>query len=274
MNYKTDYISVKEAAKEWNISERRVRALCADGKIEGAVRVGGWTWSIPKGSSRPADGRSIRYMKNRDLRTGVQDYSAVNRIRSTFRKTTLSDTEKASVIQNAFLYSDIPVTVSQILDVFKFKLQNVALQTQLVALNAKYAFSLVSAPLTESVVTNVNKRLIVSLDKDDASPFNNSFSEKELEALVLQFNTSWAPLHPVARTAFLFSELIRLNLFKRANTETAFVILNSLLLANRIPPAIFSGEDISELKAALTSVAIRGNSGKLVTLILEACCRK
>lgn len=50
------YISVKETASKWNISERRVRTLCAEGKIEGAFREGR-IWRIPAGASKPTDGR-------------------------------------------------------------------------------------------------------------------------------------------------------------------------------------------------------------------------
>jgi DNA-binding transcriptional regulator LsrR (DeoR family) len=34
-----DYITTKEAAEKWNISERRVQILCRQGKIDGAVRI-------------------------------------------------------------------------------------------------------------------------------------------------------------------------------------------------------------------------------------------
>ncbi len=35
-----DYISVKDAAKKWNISERRVQKLCEESRIEGVMRFG------------------------------------------------------------------------------------------------------------------------------------------------------------------------------------------------------------------------------------------
>lgn len=50
------YISVKEAAKKWGISERRVRVLCAEGKISGAYK-DGRAWKIPFDANKPSDGR-------------------------------------------------------------------------------------------------------------------------------------------------------------------------------------------------------------------------
>lgn len=50
------FISVKEVARNWNISERRVRALCESGKIVGAVKVGK-NWNVPEDAVKPADPR-------------------------------------------------------------------------------------------------------------------------------------------------------------------------------------------------------------------------
>lgn len=46
------YISVTEAAKKWNISERSVRNYCASGRVNGAV-LSGKTWKIPEDASKP-----------------------------------------------------------------------------------------------------------------------------------------------------------------------------------------------------------------------------
>ena len=47
-----NYISVIEAAKKWNISERSVRNYCAEGRVSGAVLVGK-IWMIPEGAEKP-----------------------------------------------------------------------------------------------------------------------------------------------------------------------------------------------------------------------------
>lgn len=46
------YISAKEIAKKWNMSERSVRNYCAEGRVEGAILVGK-TWTIPKDAKKP-----------------------------------------------------------------------------------------------------------------------------------------------------------------------------------------------------------------------------
>ncbi len=51
-----EYITAKEAAKKWNISQRRVQILCEQGRVAGVVRLG-WAWAIPKEAHKPADAR-------------------------------------------------------------------------------------------------------------------------------------------------------------------------------------------------------------------------
>lgn len=50
------YMTVKTAAEKWKISDRRVRILCAEGKIPGAFQEGRG-WKIPCDAVKPADGR-------------------------------------------------------------------------------------------------------------------------------------------------------------------------------------------------------------------------
>lgn len=50
------YSKVCELAEKWKISDRRVRILCAEGKIPGAF-LEGKTWRIPSDAVKPEDGR-------------------------------------------------------------------------------------------------------------------------------------------------------------------------------------------------------------------------
>jgi len=50
------FITVKQASEKWGISDRRIRVLCAEGKISGAYQEGR-NWKIPADARKPADGR-------------------------------------------------------------------------------------------------------------------------------------------------------------------------------------------------------------------------
>lgn len=59
-----NYITLSEASKRWGISERRIRTLCADGRIDGVTRFGR-SWAIPESAEKPSDNRvkSGKYIK-------------------------------------------------------------------------------------------------------------------------------------------------------------------------------------------------------------------
>jgi len=49
-----DYISVKEAAEQWQVSQRWVQKLCKENRIDGVLRFG-HSYMIPKDLKRPVD---------------------------------------------------------------------------------------------------------------------------------------------------------------------------------------------------------------------------
>lgn len=55
-----EYLSISQVAEKWNIKQRRIRALCAEGRIEGAYKVGAY-WLIPSVAEKPKDGRKSKY---------------------------------------------------------------------------------------------------------------------------------------------------------------------------------------------------------------------
>ena len=62
-----NYITLKEASIKWGISERRIRILCSDGRIDGANKIGPM-WVIPVDAEKPNDQRikSGKYIKKKD----------------------------------------------------------------------------------------------------------------------------------------------------------------------------------------------------------------
>lgn len=54
-----EYMTVQEASKKWELSERRIQKLCADNRIDGVIHLSR-VWLIPKGAKKPIDGRTKR----------------------------------------------------------------------------------------------------------------------------------------------------------------------------------------------------------------------
>lgn len=62
-----NYMTLKEAAEKWGIGDRRINALCLQGRIEGATRIGNM-WVIPTTANKPSDARikTGKYIKEKD----------------------------------------------------------------------------------------------------------------------------------------------------------------------------------------------------------------
>ena len=65
-----DWITAQDAAEAWGITDRRVQVLCANGKVDGAIRLKRG-WLIPKGTPKPADGRAKNGRKPTMQKRGI-----------------------------------------------------------------------------------------------------------------------------------------------------------------------------------------------------------
>ena len=51
-----EFLTIKEIAKRWDITPRRVQKMCAEGRIPSAKKFGR-DWAIPVDTEKPKDGR-------------------------------------------------------------------------------------------------------------------------------------------------------------------------------------------------------------------------
>lgn len=54
-----EYLTSNEIAQKWNISSRRVRILCGEGRVEAAIQKG-ILWLIPSNTQKPQELRRGR----------------------------------------------------------------------------------------------------------------------------------------------------------------------------------------------------------------------
>lgn len=58
-----DFMTSADAAKLWNLSQRRIQCYCKSGKIEGAIIVGN-RWLLPKDAKKPEEKKGRPRKKN------------------------------------------------------------------------------------------------------------------------------------------------------------------------------------------------------------------
>lgn len=51
-----EFRTASQCAKQWGVSQRRVQVLCAEGRIDGAFKIGDF-WVIPSDIQKPKDKR-------------------------------------------------------------------------------------------------------------------------------------------------------------------------------------------------------------------------
>ena len=61
-----EYMTANQAAHKWNISQRRVQILCAEGRIPGVFKLGE-AWAIPSNAEKPIDKRKKEDVVNENI---------------------------------------------------------------------------------------------------------------------------------------------------------------------------------------------------------------
>jgi len=64
------YMTAKEKAKQWGVSDRMVQAWCVEDMIEGAVKFG-HAWAIPEDADKPT--RTINQKPGRKPKTSTEE---------------------------------------------------------------------------------------------------------------------------------------------------------------------------------------------------------
>lgn len=94
------YISVAQASKKWNISDRMVRNYCAQGRVDGAVLVGK-TWNVPATAQKPH-----RVCSDNTLLAMLKREKAVKLSGGIYHKTQIELTYNSNYIEGSTLSHD------------------------------------------------------------------------------------------------------------------------------------------------------------------------
>ncbi|MGT2949638.1 Fic family protein [Streptococcus devriesei] len=166
------YITAKEAAKRWGISDRRVRTLCAQGKVEGAYR-DGKIWRIPADAAQPSDGR---YKKASSLLSVIEEKKSLLATRRPLTSGELDRLNEEFLVEYTYNSNAIEgntLTLRETDMVLRgLTIDQKPLKDHLEAIGHKEAFQFVQTlvsenrPLTEQVIKDIHY-LVLSDKKED-----------------------------------------------------------------------------------------------------------
>ncbi len=274
------YIGVKEAAAKWGLSDRRVRLLCSEGKIEGACKLE-WSWTLPEDTPRPSDGRSMRHLKNLDMRLGTIDITALEIMKKlhpitedvlideTFSSLCISNMETALAMEGRKYHHNQIVKVLSGLIV-----PSLPLADHLLNINFSAAFLRSFAdkdPFNSRRFSSVYGILTHGIDDLKGCRFREGGAEipmpgKEnfdvdflMEMLSRQLENDYKLLHPVFKAVILYTEILRIKPFEHYNEEMAMLLLSAMLLSSGFMLPQLDASMVNEMKAAASLAFRRGN---------------
>ncbi len=297
------YISAKEAAKKWGISERRVRILCAEGRVDGVLR-SSWAWNIPSDAPKPGDGRQLRHMKNLNLRIGMMDFSKLEQTRIVLQS--LADAEQFTHsykhLVNRFILAsfvaenmeldpqDLAVLFNQcFVPSLQFDTQVLALNMRTIMMRMLHQYGLgpvkgKSRPqMSEQRLMQLYQMLMQGLDTEGKVSYrtesvidqNKSITViQQMETLFVQWDRDWTELHPVVRAIFLYGELLRIKPFGAYDGLLASLAFAQELIHGGFPPALVQDEHKDEFKAAMILTRSRGNYQNVLRMIEQVVLRE
>ena len=291
------YMSAKQAGEKWNISERRVRILCSEGRVDGVIR-SGWAWNIPIDATKPGDGRQLRHLKNFDLRVGTMNFSQMDVERDSCfsqqedRQHFLRSYRRIinQFILGSFACEELAIGQEELFLLFSHCFSpSLDFDTQLLALNCRsillrFVLETGLGPLPQTKKTypffseqrlrELYRNLLQGIDDEHAGTYrkgelpssgDSGSSQRlysvatQMETLMTQYEREWTSLHPLVRSLFFYGELLRIRPFGQYDEIFASLVLAGELLSGGFPPVFVDVRQIDEFKAALILTRKRGN---------------
>lgn len=284
------YIGIKEAAAKWGVSERRVRLMCSEGRIEGAIKLG-WSWTIPSDTPKPRDGRELRRYKNLNIRPGTVDVDKLSRLSSELpiTKEFVERKEFENIVRKSLSallsMSGYSVRDSDIKAVCAGKIvPSLSLEMHLIIVNFRSimrSFASHKEPWVIKDMKAVYSRLMQGID-DGAGEFREGFTRftvrgeehirvaAQMEATLMQYELSWRHLHGLIAASILYAEMLRIEPYEDYTELFSYLMLSGELMRHGILPPLLEKDMADEEKAAFSLAIGRGNYADFTAFIERA----
>ena len=283
-----EYIKVSKAAEKWGISARRVRILCAEGKIDGVIRKGN-LYMIPENAQKPRDGRLSKY----NILDEIEEKKAkldsmrpltpgeVKRLREEFM---IEFTHNSTAIEGNTL------TLKETAMVLEgMTIDQKPLKDHLEAVGHRDAFLYVcdiaaqEVPLNESTIKNIHSLVLMNQPEDKGvyrkipvrimgaftEPVQPYLIEPKITELLASNEERKATMSVIERVALFHLEFEGVHPFIDGNGRTGRLLLNLELIRNGYPAINVKFTDRRRYYDAFDSYYRDGNSVPMVELVAE-----
>ena len=291
MNYK----SVKDISEEWHISDRRIRVLCSEGRIEGVMKIGR-NWMIPEEAVKPFDARKSKNKKYigleydfnliDSLKRLIDDYRpfSKNLANSLHEKLIVEWTYNSNAIEgNTLTMSETKVVLEGITIGGKSMIEH------LETINHKEAILFIEKlvsnqeKLTEWNLRNIHTLVLNGIDNNAGTyrkenvlisgakhiPPKHYELNTLMQKMIVEYHSEWIKLHPIVRAIILHGEFVKIHPFVDGNGRTARLLLNFELIKNGYTPIIIKNEQRASYYDALDLAHTTMNYKPFVKLVAD-----
>lgn len=287
-------MTVKQASERWGISDRRVRLLCAGGRIEGIIRKGR-TYLIPSDALKPIDGRSLRGKEIPEQYAEL--FASIDERKAELDRRRPLTTGELKRLQDEFL---VEFTYnSNAIEGNTLTLQETALALEGVTIDKKplkdhleavghrdaflYVVSLVrdKVPVSERIIREIHSLVLMDRPEDKGVyrripvKIMGAYHEPSLPYLVpVQMERLFSDLSKDKRHIIETAALFHLNFegihpFIDGNGRTGRLILNLMLMQAGYPPIDVKFVDRRKYYACFDSYYRDGDASLMVNMVGE-----
>ena len=282
-----NYIKASQAAEKWGISPRRVRMLCAEGKIEGAIQKGK-LYMIPENAQKPADGR-VKYNILADIEAKKARLSElrpltageVERLREEFM---VEFTYNSNAIEgNTLTLKETAMALEGM------TIDQKPLKDHLEAVGHRDAFLYVQdiatkdMPISENVIKNIHSLVLINRPEDKGTyrripvrimgaytePLQPYMVQPAMEGLIIENNKRTETMNIIERIARFHLEFEGIHPFIDGNGRTGRLVLNLDLIRNGYPPINVKFTDRKRYYDAFDAYYRDNDASKMITIIAE-----
>lgn len=292
------YMDLKMTSNEWKISERRIRKLIDDGRIEGAIKVGN-SWAIPEDTSKPLDKRvkieeNIMINLPNDYFTKIEEKKKQLDSKRPLPKETLKSLEEnfnLELTYNSNAIEGNTLTLSETKVVLEgVTIGGKSMREHLETINHSEALSYLKElvekdnELREMDIKNIHQLVLKGINDENAGKYRKEnviisgahhippdwiIVPELMEKLIIRYDGWKNKYHPLIIASLLHSEFVKIHPFIDGNGRTARLLLNFEIMKNGYPPVIIRAEKRSEYYDALDKGATTGDYTDFVKIVVD-----
>lgn len=293
------YISLKQASELWNISERRIRRLIQENRIEGAIKIGN-AWNIPIDTNKPIDKRykieEDKFIINisNDFFEELDEKKAILDSKRPLPKETLKSLEENFKLEwtyNSNAIEGNTLTLKETKVVLEgITIGGKTMREHLEAINHKEAIEFLeelindNSELSEMNIKNIHALVLKGIDDENAGryrtenviisgashiPPESVIVPELMEKLIYRYDEWKERYHPIIVAALLHAEFVKIHPFIDGNGRTARLLMNFEAMKNGYPPIIIKTEQRHSYYDALDKGAITGDYTDFVKMVAK-----